>query len=230
VTSPLLRTATLMGATITMGLIAGVFALFAHTIMPGLRQTDDRTFVAAFQHIDRAIINPWFMITAFAGALVLSLAAGIANRGSTALPWIAAAFGLYLVAVIVTVAVNVPLNDAIKAAGNPSHIDVAQVRAQFHDPLGRLEPAARGHHDRSLRPARLGTRAQRPGELTAGGRNASGRARGRGAGRSRIPVQDSARRAGTAGARPGALVMRETFIQDAGRLRLRHREHVQGSE
>jgi uncharacterized membrane protein len=57
VTSALLRTATLMGATITMGLIAGVFALFAHTIMPGLRHTDDRTFVAAFQHIDRAIIN-----------------------------------------------------------------------------------------------------------------------------------------------------------------------------
>ncbi|MDR2988531.1 MAG: DUF1772 domain-containing protein [Nocardiopsaceae bacterium] len=132
-TSSLVRTATLMGATITMGLIAGVFALFAHTIMPGLRHTDDRTFVAAFQHIDRAIINPWFMITAFAGALVLSLAAGIANRGSTALPWIAAAFGLYLVAVIVTVAVNVPLNDAIKAAGNPNHIDVAQVRARFDE-------------------------------------------------------------------------------------------------
>lgn len=132
-TSALLRTATLMGATITMGLIAGVFALFAHTIMPGLRHTDDRTFVAAFQHIDRAIINPWFMITAFAGALVLSLAAGIANRGSTALPWIAAAFGLYLVAVIVTVAVNVPLNDAIKTAGNPNHIDVAQVRARFDE-------------------------------------------------------------------------------------------------
>jgi len=133
VTSALLRTATLMGATITMGLIAGVFAVFAHTIMPGLRQSDDRTFVAAFQHIDRAIINPWFMTTAFAGALVLTLAAGIANRGATAFGWIAAAFALYLVAFVITVAVNVPLNDAIKAAGNPSHIDVAQVRAQFHE-------------------------------------------------------------------------------------------------
>jgi uncharacterized membrane protein len=48
------------------------FALYADTIMPGLRKTDDRTFVAAFQHIDRAIINPWFMITAFGGALVLT--------------------------------------------------------------------------------------------------------------------------------------------------------------
>lgn len=102
----LLRITTLMGATLTMGLVAGVFALFAHTIMPGLRKTDDRTFVTAFQQIDRAIINPWFMITAFGGALVLTLVAGLANRGTPALPLIAAAFGLYLVAVIITVAVN----------------------------------------------------------------------------------------------------------------------------
>ena len=100
--------------------------------MPGLRKTGDHTFVAAFQQIDRAIINPWFM-TAFGGALVLTLLAGIANRGTSALPWIAVAFGLYLVAVVVTIAVNVPLNDAIKAAGDPNHIDVAQVRAQFQE-------------------------------------------------------------------------------------------------
>jgi len=129
----ILRTATLMGATLTMGLAAGVFAIFAHTIMPGLHKTDDRTFVAAFQAIDRAIINPWFMTTAFAGALVLTLTAAITNRGTPALPWIAAALGLYLVAAIVTVAVNVPLNDALKAAGDPNHIDVHQVRAQFHE-------------------------------------------------------------------------------------------------
>ena len=132
-TSTLVRTTTLMGATMTMGLVAGVFALYAHTIMPGLHKTDDRTFVAAFQQIDRAIVNPWFMATAFVGALIFTLAAGIANRGTSALPWIAAAFGLYLVAVIVTAAVNVPLNDAIKAAGDPNHIDVTQVRAQFHE-------------------------------------------------------------------------------------------------
>ena len=128
-----LRTTTLMGATLTMGLVAGVFAIFAHTIMPGLRKTDDHTFVSAFQQIDRAIINPWFMITAFGGAFVLTIVAGIANRGTTAFPWIAAAFGLYLVAVVITVAVNVPLNDAIKAAGDPARIVVAQVRAQFDE-------------------------------------------------------------------------------------------------
>ena len=71
-TSPLLRTTTLLGATLTMGLVAGVFALFAHTIMPGLHRTDDRTFVTAFQQMDRAIINPWFMIFGFGGALVFT--------------------------------------------------------------------------------------------------------------------------------------------------------------
>jgi len=102
-------------------------------VMPGLRKTDDRTFVAAFQQIDRAIINPWFMITAFGGALVLTVLVGIANRGTPALAPIAAAFGLYLVTVIITVAVNVPLNDAIKAAGDPARIDVARVRARFDE-------------------------------------------------------------------------------------------------
>lgn len=56
-----LRALTLMAATISMGLVAGVFGLYGHTIMPGLKKTDDRTFVGAFQSIDRAIINPWFM-------------------------------------------------------------------------------------------------------------------------------------------------------------------------
>jgi uncharacterized membrane protein len=129
-----LRAISLLGATITMGLIAGVFALFAHTIMPGLRNTDDRTFVTAFQSIDRAIINPWFMITAFVGALVFTGAAVLLNLGRGTLPWIAVALALYIVAFSITVAVNVPLNDAIKAAGNPDDIhDLAGIRERFHE-------------------------------------------------------------------------------------------------
>ena len=51
------QTIALLGATLTMGLMASVFGLYAHTIMRGLGHTDDRTFVSAFQAIDRAIIN-----------------------------------------------------------------------------------------------------------------------------------------------------------------------------
>ena len=130
-TSTFLRLTTLLGSVLTMGMAAGAFALYAHTVMPGLRKTGDRTFVTAFQAMDRAIINPWFMIVGFGGALVFTAVTAVANRGTPAFPWIAVALGLYLVAVVVTMAVNVPLNDALKAAGDPARIDVAQARAQF---------------------------------------------------------------------------------------------------
>jgi uncharacterized membrane protein len=129
-----LRAISLLGATITTGLLAGVFAVFAHTIMPALRGTDDRTFVAAFRSIDRAIINPWFMTTAFLGAPVLTAAATALNLGRAALPWIAVALALHAASFVVTVTVNVPLNDTIKTAGNPDHIrDLAGVRKRFDE-------------------------------------------------------------------------------------------------
>jgi uncharacterized membrane protein len=129
-----LRTAALLAATITTGLAAGTFALYAHTIMPGLETTDDRTFVGAYQAVDRAIVNPWFMASAFLGATAFTLAAAVSSLGRPTLPWIAAALALYGVAVVVTLAINVPLNDGIKAAGDPARIaDLAAVRERFHE-------------------------------------------------------------------------------------------------
>jgi uncharacterized membrane protein len=129
-----LRTLALFGATITVGLLAGVFALYSHTIMPGLHHTDDRTFVGAFQAIDRAIINPVFIGGTFLGALVLTIAAAITNRGSASNRLVLVAAVLVVLAVAITGIVNVPLNDAIKSAGDPGQItDVAAVRANFHE-------------------------------------------------------------------------------------------------
>ena len=126
------RTVTLLAATVSTGLMAGAFDLYAHTIMPGLAGTDDRTFVGSFQAMDRAIINPWFIGGTFLGALALTLSAAVANRGEPAFVWVAVALAAYIVAVVVTAAVHVPLNDAIKAAGNPDSIsDLAGVRARF---------------------------------------------------------------------------------------------------
>jgi uncharacterized membrane protein len=130
------QVAALLAATLTTGLMAGVFGLYSHTIMRGLGRTDDRTFVGAFQAIDRAIINPLFM-SWFMGSLVLTgIAAVLCFRddGGSVWPWVAVAFGLYLVVVVITMAVHVPLNDDIKAAGDPDRIaDLAAVRAAFHE-------------------------------------------------------------------------------------------------
>jgi len=129
------RAAVLMAATMAVGLMAGVFGLYAH-IMPGLGRTDDRTFVDAFQSIDRAVVNPLFLAT-FLGALVLTALAAALHVGEqwrSALPWLVAAFLLYLVAFVITVRVNVPLNDGIKAAGDPDRIaDLGAVRERFHE-------------------------------------------------------------------------------------------------
>jgi uncharacterized membrane protein len=86
--------------------------------------------------MDKAIINPWFM-AAFVGALILTgLAAALHLAGDHrgVLGWTGAAFVLYLIAVIITLAINVPLNDAIKAAGDPARIgDLAAVRQHFDE-------------------------------------------------------------------------------------------------
>lgn len=135
-TMGLFRGATLVAATMTMGLMAGVFGLYANAIMPGLGRTDDRTFVGAFQSIDRAIINPLFLAN-FLGALLLTGLAVVLHLGGderSVLPWAVTALVLYLAVFVVTVGINVPLNDGIKAAGDPDRIaDLAAVRKRFDE-------------------------------------------------------------------------------------------------
>lgn len=130
------RTAALVAATLGSGIMAGVFFIYSFAIMPGLDETNDRTFVGAFQQIDTAIINPLFLMT-FMGTLVVTGIAVFLHRAKdhrSVLPWIVAAFVLYLAVVIATVAVNVPLNDEIKDAGDPDRIaDLAAVREQFNE-------------------------------------------------------------------------------------------------
>jgi uncharacterized membrane protein len=116
-----MQTVALLAATMTAGLMAGVYGIFALAIMPGLRATDDRTFVAAFQAIDRAIVNPLFMLWFFGPLLFAGAAAALVGGKGSALPWIAVALVLSLAVVVITFAVHLPLNDAIKAAtGDPA--------------------------------------------------------------------------------------------------------------
>lgn len=131
-----LRATVLMAATITMGIGAGVYLLYAFAIMPGLGRTDDRTFVGAFQQIDTAIVGP-FLLVFFFGPLVAAAVAAALHLGDderSRLPWIGAALGLQVAMAVMTLRVNVPLNDGIKAAGDPSQIDdLAAVRERFNE-------------------------------------------------------------------------------------------------
>src|SRR6478609_10438340 len=127
--------AVLTAATLATGWVAGVLGHYAHTLMPALRRVDDRTFVTAFQAIDRAVLNPWFMV-AFFGAPVLAVAGAVLvwGDGGALRVWLLVVAVLLIAGVVMTVAVNVPLNDAIKAAGDPDRIaDLAAVRTAFNE-------------------------------------------------------------------------------------------------
>ena len=104
----------LLAATVTTGLVAGLLYVFAHAVMPGLGRADDRLLVAAFQHIDAAIENPWMMVT-FLGSPVLTAAALLVDAAGdrVAVPWLVAALALVVATVLVTGRVHLPLNRAL---------------------------------------------------------------------------------------------------------------------
>jgi uncharacterized membrane protein len=130
VTVALVHGVTLMAATMTAGLVAGVYGLYSHTIMPGLRASDDGTFVAAFAALDRAILNPLFMLWFFGPMVLAGAAAALFGGEGAVLPWVAAALVLSMIVVTITFAVHLPLNDALKAA---TGADPAAARERFHE-------------------------------------------------------------------------------------------------
>jgi uncharacterized membrane protein len=120
-------------ATAAMGLSAGLLYGYACSVMPGLAHTDDRTFIDAMQQINEAIQNPVFFAS-FVGAPVLTLWAFVIERrrGPETLRWITAALVLAGVSLLVTGALNIPLNNELKAAGPVGSIsDLAGVRDHF---------------------------------------------------------------------------------------------------
>ena len=110
-----LQTTVLLASAVGAALMAGLFTAFAYAVMPGLSRTEDRAFVQSMQHINRAIINGWFLLPFLLPLPLLVLATVLAAKGHSpgGLPWIIAALVLYAAAFVVTGTQNVPLNDTL---------------------------------------------------------------------------------------------------------------------
>jgi uncharacterized membrane protein len=107
-------------------LMAGFFFAYSFSVMQGLAATDPLAATLAMRSINALIRTPVFFF-AFFGALAFPLlAALIAPRRSVMLLALGGALAYGLGAFLVTVAVNVPLNDAL-AAATPSVENAAQL-------------------------------------------------------------------------------------------------------
>ncbi len=117
-----------------MGLLAGLVYAFSIGVMPGLTAADDRTLVDAMQQMAD---NPAFPLTFLGAGALAAVALFRARRCGSAdtARWIIAGLALYMVTVVVTFAVHIPLNEDIKQAGDPDRIEnLAAVRDDFATP------------------------------------------------------------------------------------------------
>ncbi|MDX2213812.1 MAG: DUF1772 domain-containing protein [Oculatellaceae cyanobacterium bins.114] len=111
-----------LSAILGCGLVAGVFFAFSTFVMQALAQQPPAQGIAAMQSINITVINPLFM-TAFMGTALVCLVLAIASLFKWHQPsavYLLVGSLLYLVGTfLVTIAFNVPLNDAL-AIANPN--------------------------------------------------------------------------------------------------------------
>lgn len=130
--TPLIEALTVVAA-LGSGLIAGVFYAFSTFVMGALARLVPPEGIRAMQSINVVVLNPWFLgvfLGMTAPCVVLALAALI----DWSMPRSAYLLGgavLYVVGCVgVTMALNVPLNNAL-AAAKPDSADGAAVWKRY---------------------------------------------------------------------------------------------------
>ena len=123
-------------AVVLAGLAAGLFYSWDCAIVGGLGNLPDNQYLAAFQSINREILNPYFFMSFMGSLILLPVAAWMTYKtGNTAaFYFMLAAAILYVVGVFgVTIGGNVPLNDMVDKfdIGNASAEAIKAMRIKF---------------------------------------------------------------------------------------------------
>jgi uncharacterized membrane protein len=104
------------GAALGCGLSAGVFFAFSAFVMPALDRLPSAHSIRAMNSINKLAVTPAFMTALFGTALAcVALGAwAVISWGERPAAWVLAGSALYLLGtIVVTMAANVPLNDAL---------------------------------------------------------------------------------------------------------------------
>jgi uncharacterized membrane protein len=132
------RALTLACATLTTGLVAGIYYAFAVSVNLGLAAQPDVSYVATMQAINERIENPLFFLTFF-GAALFPLAALAMHYRRLRLGrfWLVALACVLSIGgnFLLTVFVNVPLNEQLASvAADASPEELARARAAYEGP------------------------------------------------------------------------------------------------
>lgn len=139
---PIFKISTLIIATLLTGLTAGLCFTWTNAVTTGIGRLDNLGYLQAFQQMNRAIINPLFMIVFFGPFIVHFLNVVLfRNSSSTVMVMLIAAAALYILGVVLmTILGNVPLNqvldktDLVKA----SMEDLQALRDRFEVKWNRM--------------------------------------------------------------------------------------------
>src|SRR6056297_2855658 len=127
-----IKSVTLYSTILLTGLSAGLFYAWQVSVIPGTKLVQDSTYIEAKQKINKAIINPLFMLI-FLGPLFMQILSVILYW-NTAVPYwlILGATVLYAAGtVIVTGLGNVPLNEALDTVGL-NDLSAGQISTERH--------------------------------------------------------------------------------------------------
>jgi uncharacterized membrane protein len=132
------RVLTLGGATLTTGLVAGVFYAYAVSVNLGLAAQPDAAYVAAMQAINEKIQNPLFFLSFFGAVLFLLAALAVhLPRPRSGRFWLIALASVLFVGggFLLTVVVNVPMNQELaRVVADASPGELASARAAYEGP------------------------------------------------------------------------------------------------
>ena len=128
-------------AILLTGLSAGLFYAWQVSVIPGTKLTQDYTYIETMQKINRAIINPPFMLI-FLGSLLIQILSVILYWNTEMSLWLILSATLVYGAgtVIITGLGNVPLNDALDELqlNDLSKEEISKERHDYEVPWNRL--------------------------------------------------------------------------------------------
>lgn len=129
-------------AAVLNGLLAGLLFAFVCAVSPAYRRLSDEEFVHGFRAINEAILRPLFLTVFFAAPVTALATAAVGTVNGTAvggtamvLLWVGAAGSL--ASFLITVTVNVPLNQRLDRTPVDSTADRQAARETFESAWNR---------------------------------------------------------------------------------------------